>query len=58
MLSFYEKRYPYNYTREDIINKLTDFSTADTDLDPVCLREKYWELIKLDIEESIAENLD
>ncbi|WP_066633339.1 nucleotidyl transferase AbiEii/AbiGii toxin family protein [Labilibacter marinus] len=58
MLSFYEKRYPYNNTREDIINKLTDFSTADTDLDPICLREKHWELIKLDIEESIAENLD
>ncbi|MGQ1788129.1 MULTISPECIES: nucleotidyl transferase AbiEii/AbiGii toxin family protein [unclassified Saccharicrinis] len=57
MLSFYEKRYPYNHSKEEIINKLTDFSTADTDLDPICLKEKYWELIKLDIEESVAEYL-
>ncbi|SMO39487.1 Nucleotidyl transferase AbiEii toxin, Type IV TA system [Saccharicrinis carchari] len=53
MLNFYEKRYPYSHTREEIINKLTDFKEADTDLDPICLKDKHWELIKLDIEESV-----
>ncbi len=57
MLSFYEKRYPYSHTREEIIHKLTDFRSADTDLDPICLRGKYWELIKLDIEDSVSEYL-
>ena len=53
MLSFYKKRYPYRHTEEEIILKLTDFEIADSDFDPICLKDKYWELIKLDIEESI-----
>jgi predicted nucleotidyltransferase component of viral defense system len=53
MLDFYEKRYPYSYSRSEIINKLTDFDEADSDLDPICLKNKYWELIKLDIEDAI-----
>jgi hypothetical protein len=53
MLSFYEKRYPYSHTKEELVIKLTDFELADLDLDPICLKDKYWELIKLDIEESI-----
>lgn len=56
MLSFYEKRYPYGHTREEIIAKLTDFELADSDLEPICLKDKYWELIKLDIEEAIEIN--
>lgn len=53
MLSFYKKRYPCSHTKEEIILKLTDFEIADSDFDPICLKDKYWELIKLDIEESI-----
>jgi len=56
MLSFYEQRYPYGHTKEEIISKLTDFELADSDLDPICLKEKYWELIKLDIEEEVEKN--
>ncbi len=51
MLDFYEKRYPYNYTRNEITNQLKNFEEAENDLDPICLKDKYWELIKLDIEE-------
>lgn len=54
MLGFYEKRYPYSHTQDELVVKLTDFNLADSDLDPICLKDKYWELIKLDIEESIA----
>lgn len=53
MLNFYEKRYPYNYTREQILNNLTNFSEADNDFEPNCYRGKYWELIKLDLEELV-----
>jgi len=53
MLEFYHKRYPYGHTSEEIISKLIDFNEADSDLDPICLRHKYWELIKLDIEETV-----
>ena len=54
MLGFYQKRYPYGYTSEEIINKLVDFKEADYDFDPICMKNKYWELIKLDIEEAIS----
>lgn len=53
MLEFYEKRYPYNYSKEEIIDKLTYFSEADSDFEPICLKNKYWELIKIDFEEKI-----
>lgn len=56
MLDFYEKRYPYSYSRNEVINKLTSFSEADYDFDPICLKSKYWELIKLDIHEIIERN--
>jgi len=57
MLGFYTQRYPYSYSKEEIITKLTDFEKADTDFDPICLKNKYWELIKLDIVESIQNSI-
>lgn len=54
MLDFYIKRYPYNFTKEGIVRKLTDFSAADNDFNPICLKSKYWELIKIDIEEAVT----
>jgi predicted nucleotidyltransferase component of viral defense system len=55
MLGFYEQRYPYGHTKEELVAKLTDFTLADSDLDPICLKGNYWELIKLDIEEEVRE---
>ena len=57
MFEFYKKRYPYNYSKEEIKTKLTDFEKADRDFDPICLKNKYWELIKLDIAESIQNSI-
>ncbi|SHF46569.1 Nucleotidyl transferase AbiEii toxin, Type IV TA system [Salegentibacter echinorum] len=54
ILAFYLKRHPYSYTADEIIFKMTDFEEADSDFDPICLKNKYWELIKLDIEEAVA----
>ncbi|MFM7005612.1 MAG: nucleotidyl transferase AbiEii/AbiGii toxin family protein [Flavobacteriales bacterium] len=53
MLSYYEKRYPYGHTKENLIQSLTKFDSADDDFDPECLRQKHWELIKLDFKELI-----
>lgn len=53
MLDFHKKRYPYSHSQDELVLKLTDFNLAESDFDPICLKDKYWELIKLDIEESI-----
>ena len=54
MFALHEKRYPHTHDRELLINNFTDFSEADDDFEPDCLRGKHWELIKLDIIEYIA----
>lgn len=53
MFALHEQRYPYTHDRELLINNFTDFSEADDDFEPDCLRGKHWELIKLDIVEFI-----
>jgi hypothetical protein len=49
MLSLHKKRYPYSHDEALIISKFTDFNIADEDFDPVCLKGKYWELVKLNM---------
>ena len=49
VLALHLTRYPYGHNASLIKQKFTDFSYADDDFEPVCLRGKYWELIKLDI---------
>jgi predicted nucleotidyltransferase component of viral defense system len=49
MLALHKKRYPYTHNEEEILNKFTDFTSADLDFDPICLRAKYWEVVKLDM---------
>lgn len=49
MFEFHKKRYPYTHERELLIEKFTDFTHADDDFEPLCLRGRHWELIKLDI---------
>jgi hypothetical protein len=53
MIALHEQRYSYNHNESLIQTNLTDFSRADDDFDPICLRGKYWELIKLDIVEAL-----
>ncbi|QSB25294.1 nucleotidyl transferase AbiEii/AbiGii toxin family protein [Flavobacterium sp. CLA17] len=55
MFALHEQRYPYTHDRSLLIEKFTDFSQADNDFEPLCLRGRYWELIKLDMIELIAE---
>lgn len=55
MFALHEQRYPYTHDRSLLIEKFTDFSHADNDFEPLCLRGRHWELIKLDIIELIAD---
>ena len=49
MMMLYKKRYPFTYNTDLVIRKLTDYTSADQDFDPVCLYGKHWEIIKLDL---------
>ncbi len=54
MLKLHRQRYEYGDEKEVILRNFTDFSRADDDFDPICLRGKYWEFIKEDIEDVIT----
>jgi hypothetical protein len=54
MLEFHEKRYPYTHDKKVIIRNLTHFEHADDDLNPICMKGKYWEFIKEDFQEMVS----
>ena len=57
MIALHKQRYPYTHDEPLIRTHFIDFSSADEDFDPICLRGKYWEIIKSDIIEALdAEN--
>ncbi len=49
MLHLHKQRYPYHHDRKLLKNNFVNFAEADNDFDPVCLKGKHWELIKLDM---------
>jgi hypothetical protein len=49
MIALHRERSPYGHDESTIRTNLTDFSNADEDFDPKCLRGKIWELIKYDL---------
>ncbi len=55
MFEFHSKRYPFGHDRELLRKNFTEFSKADEDFDPICLRGKHWEIIKLDIIDFVKE---
>lgn len=56
MLKLHKQRYEYTHDREQIIANFVDFSSADKDIDPICLKGKEWALIKLDFVELMEQN--
>ena len=48
MISFFQKRYPYNDDWIKIKTMITNFTAADLDFEPNCLLSKNWEFIKMD----------
>ena len=53
MITLHEKRYPYSHDNNTMIKNLSNFEYADDDLNPICLRGKYWEFIKDDFNEIV-----
>ncbi|MFV0267003.1 MAG: nucleotidyl transferase AbiEii/AbiGii toxin family protein [Draconibacterium sp.] len=53
MIQLHKERYPYTHDPQEILKNFINFETADNDFEPICLKGKYWELIKLDIVEAI-----
>jgi predicted nucleotidyltransferase component of viral defense system len=55
MLSLHKQRYGYTHNEAEILTNFTDFTDADDDFEPKCLRGKHWELIKMDIVQKIRD---
>ncbi len=53
MVDLHAQRYPYGHDDKLIIKQMKNFEKADKDANPLCLRGKHWELIKLDFVETI-----
>ena len=54
MLEVHKQRHEYTHDHDQIIANFTDFASADEDIDPICLKGKEWELIKLDFVETMG----
>lgn len=53
MIKLHQQRYPYNHDENLLLENLVNFTNADDDFDPICLRGNYWEFIKDDIIEAV-----
>lgn len=49
MIDLHKQRNPYTHDEKIIKSNFTNFKDSDDDFDPVCLKGKKWEIIKLDI---------
>lgn len=57
LIQSYPTKYPYHNV-DDVVNGLVNFEQADNMPDPICLRGKYWDLIKqemVSVQESIKQ---
>ncbi len=50
MIALHAQGFPWTHDESAIIENFTDFSVADKDFDPICLRGKQWPFIKEDFE--------
>lgn len=49
MFALHNKRHPYVHDKIALKNNFSLFKNADNDFEPVCLRGKHWQFIKLDM---------
>lgn len=54
LLRFHVQKYPYNHEKSLILENMCNFERADNEPDPLCLRGKYWDLIKLDFVQAVG----
>lgn len=55
MIALHRQRFEWTHDEALIRNNFTNFSTANDDLDPICLKQKEWVFIKEDIEEAVTD---
>ncbi|UKJ06747.1 hypothetical protein [Solitalea lacus] len=54
-LDLHKLRFEWTHYEAEIFKNFKDFSSADVDFDPICLRIKEWEFIKENFEEAISD---
>lgn len=54
MINLHRKRFEWTHDEVLILENFRMFSEADIEPDPICLRGKYWEFIKDDIESAVV----
>lgn len=57
LLGWFGERYPY-LEAKDVIKGLTTYTRADDEVDPVCFKGKFWDLIKIDISEAVNDYIN
>ena len=54
MISLHQMRFEWTHNATEIKEKFVDFSEADDDFEPICLRNKEWIFIKEDFEAAVT----
>ena len=54
LIGFCKQKYQY-IKIEELYTELTNFEQADNEVDPICVKGRYWELIKADIIELVTD---
>ncbi|MCM1554414.1 MAG: nucleotidyl transferase AbiEii/AbiGii toxin family protein [Bacteroides sp.] len=55
MLALHAQRYEWTHNTQEILKKFTDFSEAENQPDPMCLLNKDWDIIKLDLIDTVQD---
>lgn len=53
MLELHHEMFPHTHERDEILKNMVNFESANHDFNPVCLKGKRWELIMLDILDTV-----
>lgn len=53
MIALHKQRFKWTHDEITIRRNFTDFTTADDDFDPICLRGKQWVFVKEDMEDAM-----
>ena len=55
LMDLHKKWQPWTHDPGKLLEKLVDFDEADTQPDPVCLKGKLWDFIKMDMIDAVSE---
>lgn len=54
MFDLHSKRYEWEHDGEELMDMFTNFDVANSEINPICLLNKDWDEIKLDLTDSAA----